>query len=118
MVADSGTPRVELTDEPPRGSPELATGAGSFVVIPPGRGVLVRSQSAADAPDGALGLITDLGVRYPVPSLEALGMLGYADAAPVRRPAAVVSLVAAGPALDPAAAARPARFVGSYPQVR
>ena len=106
---------MALTDDPPRGVPELAAGAGSFVVIAPGRGVLVRS---ATAPDGALGLVTDLGVRYPVPSAEALGMLGFAEVAPVPRPAAVVGLLLTGPALDPAAAARPARFVGSYPQVR
>jgi type VII secretion protein EccB len=75
--------------------------------IPPGRGAVVEALAAPGAPNGALSLITDLGVRFPVPSRDVLAMLGYADVRPQRLPAAVVALMPTGRALDPAAAAQP-----------
>jgi type VII secretion protein EccB len=75
--------------------------------VPPGRGAVVEALAAPGAPNGALSLVTDLGVRFPVPSREVLTMLGYADVRPQRLPAAVVALLPTGRALDPAAAAQP-----------
>jgi hypothetical protein len=79
------------------------------VVVPPGRGAVVESLAAPGSPNGALALVTDQGVRYPVPSTEVLATLGYAGVRPQRLPAALVALIPAGPALDPAAAVLPAR---------
>jgi type VII secretion protein EccB len=67
------------------------------VVVPPGRGAVVTSGSG-------LFLITDLGIRYSVPSADLLPVLGYSKVQPVSVPAEVVALLPAGPALDPAAA--------------
>ena len=76
-----------------------------WVAMPPGRGVLVESRTG-DTP-GALSLVTDLGVRFPLPSAEVRTMLGYGAVAPVLLPNAVVALLPTGSALDPAAAAVP-----------
>ena len=77
------------------------------VLVPPGRGAVVESLAAPDAPNGALCLVTDLGVRYPVPDAGVLGLLGYGGVAPVRVPAGLVALLPSGRALDPAAALVP-----------
>jgi type VII secretion protein EccB len=77
------------------------------VLVPPGRGAVVEAVAAPDAPNGALCLVTDLGVRYPVPTRAVLGLLGYGGVAPVRLPAGLVALLPSGRALDPAAALVP-----------
>ncbi len=71
------------------------------VAVAPGRGAVV---SAA----GALSVVSELGIRYPVPSQDVLGMLGYGGVSPVSLPPAVVSLLPVGPALDPTTARTPA----------
>jgi type VII secretion protein EccB len=78
-----------------------------WLQVPPGRGAVVEALAAPGAPNGALSLVTDLGVRFPVPARDVLAMLGYADVRPQRLPAAVVALLPTGRALDPAAAAQP-----------
>jgi type VII secretion protein EccB len=79
-----------------------ATGAvlADRIVVAPGSGALVESG-------GALGLVTDLGVRYPVPSTEVAAVLGYPNQQPVPVPPELVSLLPVGVALDPVAAAMP-----------
>ncbi len=72
------------------------------VVLAPGTGVLARAD-----PGGALAVITDLGVRYPVPAPEVAGYLGYDAASAAAMPADLVSLIPAGRALDPASARQP-----------
>jgi type VII secretion protein EccB len=77
--------------------PAGGAGAADLVVVPPGGGVLVRDG------DG-VSVVSGLGRRHPVdPRVREL--LGYGQAAPVELPAAVVSLVPAGAALDPDRAA-------------
>ena len=78
------------------------------VVVPAGHGVLVEALASPGAPNGTVSLVTDLGVRYPVPSADVPAMLGYGGVAPVRLPSSVVALLPEGPALDPAAARSPA----------
>ncbi|WP_233606679.1 type VII secretion protein EccB [Micromonospora sp. Llam0] len=54
-------------------------------------------------PDGdtpQVSLITDAGLRHPVPDPAVLPTLGYPGAARSRLPAEVVELVPAGPDLD------------------
>jgi len=74
------------------------------IVVRPGHGALVESVASASASSGVLCLVTDVARRYPLASAEVAGLLGYADVAPVRIPSALVSLVPAGPVLDPVAA--------------
>jgi hypothetical protein len=74
------------------------------VVVAPERGAIVEALASPGAPSGALSLVTDLGVRYPVPDADVLDTLGYAGVTPVRMPAALVALLPTGQTLDPEAA--------------
>ena len=77
-----------------------------WIAVPPGRGALVEALAGPNSPTGTLALVTDLAMRFPVPSREVLATLGYAGTTPQRLPAALLALLPSGPALDPAAAAR------------
>ncbi|MCP3802593.1 type VII secretion protein EccB [Allokutzneria sp. A3M-2-11 16] len=75
------------------------------VLLPPGAVVIVRA-SPSDRTDGsgALNIVTDLGIRYPVPNAEVLGKLGYTTTRAVSMPAALVQRIPVGPTLDPSLA--------------
>jgi type VII secretion protein EccB len=101
LTASSLQPGVgEVAGASPAGSPAAA----DWIAVAPGRGAVVEALASADSPDGALSLVTDLGVRYPVPSMTVLATLGFSGVTPVRLPAALVALLPVGRALDPAAA--------------
>jgi hypothetical protein len=76
------------------------------VYIPPGAGALVRELVGAGGTTPTTYLITDAGMKYPVPSADALKSLGYGGA--TARPVAgtLLALLPTGPSLDPAAAGR------------
>jgi type VII secretion protein EccB len=78
------------------------------VFVPPGQVAVVRALGAPEAPSGAFNIITDLAIRFPVPSAEVLQMLGYSPDQAVDVPASLVTRVPAGPTLDPEAALQPA----------
>jgi hypothetical protein len=78
-----------------------------WMAVPPGRGAVVESVTAPGAA-GALAVVSDLGLRFAVPSRDVLAVLGYPEVTPQRLPAALVALVPSGRALDPAAAVLPA----------
>jgi hypothetical protein len=78
------------------------------IMIRRGRGVIVEAMASATATTGALSLVTDSGTRYAIADREVLGRLGYGGVKPVRLPSELVAMLPAGPALDPAAARRPA----------
>lgn len=80
------------------------------VVVPPGRGALVRATTSSGG-DGVLMLVTDGGLRYAIGSDEAAQRLGYDPAAAVRVPLPLASLLPAGPVLDENAAAK--EFTGA-----
>lgn len=82
-------------------------GLADEVSLPAGRAAVVEAMPAPDAPAGVVHLVTDRGVRHPVPSAEVLAMLGYGGVAPLRLPGEIVNLLPAGPALDPVAARTP-----------
>lgn len=113
---DSGVSDVRIETDVPDASDAARTGErteggtvlADLVVVQPGRGAVVEAAPAPGAGGGALSVVTDLGVRYAVPSLDVLGMLGYGGVRPVRMPASLVSLLPAGRALDPEAARAPA----------
>ncbi|MCP2170146.1 type VII secretion protein EccB [Goodfellowiella coeruleoviolacea] len=87
--------------------PAEQTGTGpaaTEVHVPGGAGAVVAEQTAPGAPPGPVYVITDTGVRYPVPGEDALRALGYGTVSRTEVPAAVLSLFPTGPALDPATA--------------
>jgi type VII secretion protein EccB len=93
----------------PAGATATATAAvnADRIVVEPGRGAVVSAVPSPNAP-GALSVVSELGIRYPVASADVLAMLGYAGVNPVRLPSSLVSLLPVGPALDPVAARTPA----------
>jgi type VII secretion protein EccB len=103
LTVVSPAPRTGDERRSVRSTADLASPA-DWIAVPPGRGVLVEALAGPGSPTGALALVTDLGVRYPVPSREVLGTLGYGGVTPLRLPAALVALLPSGRALDPAAA--------------
>jgi type VII secretion protein EccB len=96
----------------PEAAPPAQLGADGVrtadrVVLPGGRAALVRLLPPPGATSDSTYLITDLGLKYPMPS-DAVDTvkrsLGYGKAAPVPIPAALLALVPTGPPLDPKAA--------------
>lgn len=87
-------------------------GHADWIAVPPGRGAVVQSVASPSAPGGALAVVSDLGQRFAVPDAEVLSDLGYDGVTPLRLPAALVALIPAGRALDPAAAGLPASITG------
>lgn len=82
-----------------------APGVVGRIVVPRGAGALVRA-TASSGGDGALTLVTDTGQRFAVPTPDAATRLHYDPAAARAVPAPFVTLLPAGPALDPEQAAR------------
>ncbi|MDA3648596.1 type VII secretion protein EccB [Saccharopolyspora indica] len=97
---------ADVLDAGIRTSAETSDGTklADQVLVPPGTVVIVRAKSSATDPAGAYQVVTDLGLRFPVPSEEVLALLGYTPADAVSMPAELVKRIPAGPTLDPAAA--------------
>ncbi|MFI7119462.1 type VII secretion protein EccB [Amycolatopsis sp. NPDC049868] len=74
------------------------------VRVPGGSGTLVIGQPAPGVENGTRFLITDVGMKFPLPSSEVAAALGYGDAKPVPVPTTVLAFLPTGPALDPEAA--------------
>ncbi|MFC5907430.1 type VII secretion protein EccB [Streptacidiphilus monticola] len=79
------------------------------VYVTPGTGLLYRAVSGTSTDSGAVDLLTDAGLRYPVPQNGgAQSRLGYGDLKqPLPVPQAWSALVPTGPALNPTAAGQP-----------
>ncbi|GIG57039.1 type VII secretion protein EccB [Longispora fulva] len=127
LITPAATERVCAQSGDPKAAPAITVG-GAFadlgpgtptgsaspqgasladrVVVPAGRGALVRALGSPSATTGAYSVVTDFGVRYPV-SDAVLGMLGYAPGDAVPMPASLVNRIPAGPALDPVDALTP-----------
>lgn len=81
------------------GETSTGTTLADRVLVPPGSVAVVRV-----AETGSLTLVTDVGLRFPVPSAEVLTRLGYTVGNAVTMPAALVTRIPEGPTLDPTAA--------------
>jgi type VII secretion protein EccB len=94
---------------PDQGALPESTGADR-VVLPGGRGALVATLTSPGAvATGNVYLLTDQGIKYPLPRAELDKIqtsLGYGGVRPVVVPGSILDLVPTGPALDPAAARR------------
>lgn len=78
-----------------------------LVSLPGGRAAVAKALQ--DNGSGLVYLVTDQGVKHPVPrekSDQILASLGYQGAAPVAVPASILALIPTAAALDPEAATR------------
>lgn len=93
---------------------ETSTGTtlADRVWVPPGNVAVVRAVPSSTAGTGALNLVTDVGLRFPVPSEGVLRALGYQPSDATRMPASLVQRIPEGPTLDPAVAMAPAPVSG------
>jgi hypothetical protein len=91
----------------PSGTPADASGAAvaAQVQVPPGGGAVVQAAAAPGASGGTLYVVTDEGVKYPLPNASVLSSLGLGGVVPARFPSALLNLLRTGPTLDPQAAA-------------
>jgi hypothetical protein len=78
------------------------------VAVPGGHGALLRTAPApGSAAPGTIYLLTDQGIKYPLPAESTdrvQAALGYRGVRPTPVPAAVLALIPTGAALDPVAA--------------
>jgi type VII secretion protein EccB len=74
------------------------------IVVEPGAGLLIRDQPAPGVADGALFLLVDTGMRFPLAGDEVVKSLGFEGVRPVAVPAPLLAMLPVGPALDPVAA--------------
>lgn len=105
VCASSGG-EVVVGPAPSRGAP-IAGSTKSLaddVRLAPGRGALATARAAPGADDGAIYLVTDLGVRHALASADVLRALGYGGSKPVPVPAEILALLPVGPGLHPQAA--------------
>ena len=103
--------RIAVEVPLPGASGAVRTGGGGVadrILVPPGQGAVVAAVASAGAPAGTVCLLTDLGVRHPLSTVDVLPLLGYGGVRPVRVPAHLVALLPAGRVLDPVAARAPA----------
>jgi type VII secretion protein EccB len=77
------------------------------VLVPPGKIAVVRAVPGPGVDTGAYYLVTDVGIRYAVPSDQALEVLGYTPGQAVAVPPNLLTRLPAGPTLDPALALQP-----------
>jgi type VII secretion protein EccB len=87
---------------PPMGMPGVSGSPqnASLVSVVPDGGALVRPQAAPGVSGNSLFLVTDAGVKFPVPSASTLLALGYRAGRAADMPAALLGLLPTGPALD------------------
>jgi hypothetical protein len=94
----------------PAQTPALATVAACVPVeqirVRAGSGALIRGLGATGTEmGGTVFLVTDLGVKYLVPTTAALTALGYTASDERGLPAAMLAMLPTGPDLNPEAAA-------------
>ena len=95
------------TGIPTSGRSPDGTSLADRIVIPAGRVAVIRVLVSPSALTGPYAIVTDLGVLFPVPSVQVLAVLGYPPDRAVDVPASLSSRIPTGPVLDPAAALTP-----------
>ncbi|GAA1802694.1 type VII secretion protein EccB [Planosporangium flavigriseum] len=98
---------AKLPDQSGAVTTQARTGSGALLadrIVVSGRGALVEAVASPGARSGALSIVSELGIRYPLASRDLVTKLGYAGVTPTAMPAELVVLLPVGPALDPAEA--------------
>jgi type VII secretion protein EccB len=83
-----------------------SAGPAAEVYVPGGAGAIAAEEPAPGASSGTTYLITDTGLKYPVPGEDAVKALGYGRVSRHGVPASVLALFPTGPTLDPVQARR------------
>jgi type VII secretion protein EccB len=103
---------ADMTLTGPPTPPPAGTGGvpvADRVAVPGGRGALAATLTAAgSSATGEVFLVTDQGIKYPLPRNDLATIqaaLGYGGVTPVAVPASILALIPTGAALDPQAAA-------------
>jgi type VII secretion protein EccB len=83
---------------PDLSAPGVSPGAADadLISVAPGGGALVQTQTAGGS---SLFLVTDSGVKFPVPNTNAATALGYQAGQAAQLPAALLGLLPTGPSL-------------------
>jgi type VII secretion protein EccB len=103
-----GAPARLVIAMPPPGTPPALSSPGvsaspqtaSLIDVAPGGGAFVRSLAAPGVGGDSLYLVTEAGIKFPVPSASAATALGYRAGRAVAMPASLLGLLPTGPALD------------------
>ncbi|GGN18975.1 type VII secretion protein EccB [Actinoplanes campanulatus] len=107
-VVSAGGPAAALAGAvPTTATTETGRALADAILVPAGRYQLVKVPGS-----GGYTLVTDLGVRYPIPGADVLALLGYPASSAIEVPTALVNRIPAGVTLDPAAAILPAAPAG------
>ncbi|MEU1288607.1 type VII secretion protein EccB [Kitasatospora sp. NPDC005856] len=104
VVAVALVDAAAVAGQPPAVQPGVAPACNGAdrIVVRPGGGSLARAVTGSGA-GSTLYLVTDTGVKYPLPSPATVKLLGYTKAAPAAVPTRLLGLLPTGPSLDPAA---------------
>ncbi|SDR97959.1 type VII secretion protein EccB [Actinopolymorpha singaporensis] len=97
----------------PQGAGSAGSGSAPStprVLVPPGGGALAALLPGPGVRPSGYYLVTESGVKFPVPDTDTLARLGYAGAHPLPVPPTLLNLVPTGPALSQQAAYRSERF--------
>ncbi|MDR7274266.1 type VII secretion protein EccB [Catenuloplanes atrovinosus] len=70
------------------------------VVVPTGSGMFVQDRAAPGAVAGARYLVSEYGVKFPLPDDNTVGALGYGGVAPVDMPSQMLAMLPTGPVLS------------------
>lgn len=106
--AAGGTVPTLVAAQPPAGAPpavgltnvSVSPQGANLISVAPGGGALVHPLAAPGVGGSSLFLVTDAGVKYPVPSATAAAALGYRASKAAQLPAALLGLLPTGPALS------------------
>ena len=100
-------PQVVFATPPPGAPPALNSPwvtsgpqTANLIAVAPGAGAFVRPQAAPGVGGESLFLVTEAGIKFPVPSASAASALGYRAGSAAEMPASLLALLPTGPALD------------------
>ncbi|MGW5556469.1 type VII secretion protein EccB [Micromonospora sp. NPDC003944] len=94
-VADAALDRAVAVPADPR-----AAGLADEVVLRTGSGLLLRDRPAPGAVPTGVYLVSEFGVKFPLPDDTATDSLGYAGVSPTDVPREFLAMLPSGPALD------------------
>ncbi|MFC4564200.1 type VII secretion protein EccB [Nocardiopsis mangrovi] len=111
-------PLEDVSAWPVQDRPDTAHGCptADLIGIPAGTGALARAEPAGgSAAEPTYYLVTDTAAKYPLPSADTAGELGYTAGSAASVPTSVLRLLPTGPLLSADAAAQPVPATAAPP---
>ena len=98
VIVDSSA----VTGQPPDTEQGVAASClpADTISVKPGSGALVNATLTGGGTGASYYLVTDDGVKYPLPTSDTLSSLGYGSVTPVTVPATWLNLLPTGPVLS------------------